>query len=84
MGGPADFENDWYVGQVKTRRRLPQAEIEALCVEMERLGAQKGKSGIVMTKRPAGRGQPTPWVIHCTEGVWRTLNKTLPNEPEAV
>lgn len=72
-GGPLDFETTGYVGQVKHRARLSLAELEALAVEMERVGFQKSppKMGVVVVKRRARK--PTPRLIVCTEAVWREM-----------
>ena len=72
-GGRMDVESARYVCQVKHRRTLSLAQLEALTVEMERLGAARGKAGIVCVKRRAGRGQPTPRLIVMTETAWRLI-----------
>ncbi len=83
VGGPVDVESDGFVCQVKERKTLSLAQQEALAVKIERIGNQKGKCGIVMTKRSAGRGVETPWLITMTEGMFRMfryLNGRLPTE----
>lgn len=84
-GGPWDFCSDAYVGQVKERKALSIAELTALTLEMERLGAQMSppRSGVVVVKHSAGRGRPTPFVVCCTETVWRALNGRMPTEDAA-
>lgn len=79
-GGAVDAESDGWVVQVKERRRLSLAELEALAVEIERVGFQTSppKLGAVMIKRSAGRGRETPWLIIVTEAVWREMNGCLP------
>jgi hypothetical protein len=78
VGGLVDAESDGVVAQVKERKHLSLAQLEALAVEIARVGGQKDKAGIVMVKRSAGRGVPTPWLIVMTEDVWRYMNGPLP------
>src|SRR5262249_37302094 len=82
QGGFVDVESDGYCVQVKERRTLSLAALEALAVEIARVASQKAvpKAGLVMVKRSAGRGYPTPWLIVMTEGVFRHLNGQLPTE----
>jgi len=72
-GGLVDVEGQHVVAQVKERRTCSLAEIEMLAVEMERIGSQRKKLGIVGLKRSAGRGRKTPWLLVMTETVWRHL-----------
>jgi hypothetical protein len=83
MGGRLDGESSSYVWQCKATARLSLAQIEALTVEMDRLGTQRLKHGLLLVKRAAGRGVETPWLIVVTESVWRALNGGLPTEPQA-
>lgn len=75
-GGALDFETDGYVEQVKHVKRLSLAELEALALEMERIGVQKSppRMGVVVVKRRAGRGRKSPRLVVVTEAVWRELN----------
>lgn len=82
QGGLVDCESGSTVCQVKERRTLSLAALEALALEIERVGAQKNKAGVVMVKRSAGRGRETPWLIIMTGAVWREMNGRLPTEPE--
>jgi hypothetical protein len=72
-GGPLDFETAEYVGQVKHVQRLSLVELEALALEMERIGREKSppKLGVVVVKRRAGQGRATPRLVILTEAVWR-------------
>jgi hypothetical protein len=79
-GGPIDVESAGVVGQVKERKRASLAQLEAWAGEIARVGDQKQKAGVVMVKRSAGRGVPTPWLVVMTEDVWRFLNGALPGE----
>jgi hypothetical protein len=55
-GGKIDVESPRYVAQVKHVARLSLAELERLAVEMEAEGRRRGKCGLVVVKRRAGRG----------------------------
>lgn len=81
-GGAIDFETDGYVGQVKHVKHLSLAELEAIALEVERIGFQKTppKMGVVIVKRRAGRGRETPRLVVLTEATWRELNGG-PREP---
>ena len=56
------------------------AALEALAVEMERLGGQKLKPGVVLVKRSAGRGVETPFLVVMTAAVFRLMNGPLPSD----
>lgn len=77
-GGPVDAESGWAVAQAKHVRRLSLAALEALALEAERQGAERAKVGLVIVKRPAGRGVETPRLVVVTEAVWRELTGALP------
>lgn len=76
-----DGESQSAVWQVKERRTLSLAQLEALAVEMERLGAQSQRAGLVVVKRSAGRGVETPMMVVCTEATWRHLMGAMPTDP---
>lgn len=78
MGGRLDGESTSAVWQVKERRTLSLAALESLAVEMERLGAQSHRAGLVLVKRSAGRGVETPMLVCCTAATWRHLMGALP------
>ncbi len=75
-GGRVDVESAQYVAQVKLVKTLSLASLEALAVEMERIGEEQGKIGVVVVKRRAGRGKETPGLIVVTEEAWRKLEWT--------
>ena len=75
-GGRVDVESPTVVAQVKHVQRLSLAQLEALAVEMAALGEERGKVGIVVVKRRAGRGKETPGLIVVTEEAWRKLEWT--------
>lgn len=80
QGGFVDCESDAYCVQVKERRTLSLSALESLTVEIERVADQKTKHGIVMVKRSAGRGRPTPWLVVMTAGTFRALNGARPTD----
>jgi hypothetical protein len=73
QGGRVDVESPRVIAQVKHRRVCSLAELERLAVELEALGRARGKLGVVVVKRRAGAGRPTPRLIVCTEQVWRDV-----------
>lgn len=73
-GGPVDVEGTAWVVQVKERGRLSLVELERLALEIDRIGNQKGKHGVLAVKRSAGRGRVTPWLLIVTEAVWREMH----------
>ncbi len=71
QGGRVDVESPRVVAQVKHVKRLSLAELEALAVELEGIGAARGKVGLVVVKRRARR--PTPRLVVMTETTWRQV-----------
>ncbi len=74
-GGPIDVESDHLVCQVKHCKTMSLREIEAESVQIERVGQEKGKTGILCIKRKGGKGTPTPLLFVMTETVWEGLQK---------
>ena len=72
-GGRVDVESPTLVVQVKHVQRLSLAQLELLAVEMEQIGAEKGKTGILVIKRRAGRGHPTKALVILTEAAFLAL-----------
>lgn len=72
-GGRVDVEGPTTVAQVKHIRRLSLAQLEALALEMEGIGSDRGKVGVVVVKRRAGRGRDTPRLVVLTEESWQVL-----------
>jgi hypothetical protein len=72
-GGRVDVEGPQVVAQVKHVRVLSLAALEALACEIEGIGRERGKLGVVFVKRRAGRGCPTPGLVVMTETVWEQL-----------
>jgi len=72
-GGRVDVESPTLVVQVKHVQRMSLAQLELLAVEMEQIGAEKGKIGLVVVKRRAGRGHPTKALVILTEAAFLAL-----------
>ena len=62
-----------YVAQVKHVSRLSLAELERIAVEMDAEGRKRGKCGLVIVKRRAGRGCRTPRLVCMTAKMWRSV-----------
>ena len=75
-----DVESPTLVVQVKHVQRMSLAQLEALATEMEQIGAEKSKTGILVIKRRAGRGHPTRTLIILTEAAFLALAPPLPSE----
>jgi len=71
--GRMDVEGPTVIAQVKHRRALSLAVLEALAVEAAEVGRARGKVGLVVVKRRAGAGRPTPRLVVMTEPVCRNL-----------
>ncbi len=72
-GGRVDVESPTLVVQVKHVQRLSLAQLELLAVEMEQIGRERGKVGVVAVKRRAGRGHSTRTLIILTEAAFLAL-----------
>ncbi len=70
-GGRVDVESPTVVAQVKHVRTLSLAALEALALEMDRIGQERGKHGLVIVKRRAGSGTKTPCLVVMTEDVFK-------------
>ena len=75
-GGRVDVETDDVVAQVKHRKTMSVPELERWATEMEEIGAEKGKIGVVVVKRRAGRGHPTRTLIILTEAAFLALARS--------
>jgi hypothetical protein len=69
-----DFESDAYIGRVRHVQRLSLIQLEALAEEMERLGANVSRIGVVIIKRRAGAGRQTPRLVVMTDMAWRRIS----------
>ncbi len=74
-GGRVDVEGPYFFPQVKHVQRLSLAQLEALAVEMADLGQQRAKDGVVVVKRKAGQGKPTPRLVIMTDEVFERVLK---------
>ena len=79
-GGRVDVETDDVVAQVKHRKTMSVPELERWATEIEQIGAEKGKTGILVVKRRTGRGHPTRTLIILTEAAFLALAPPLPSE----
>jgi len=80
-GGRVDCESACHVAQVKHVKALSLLQLEALALELETEGAHRGKTGLVIVKRRAGRGCSTPRLICMTEDAWLTLQGNPEDSP---
>jgi hypothetical protein len=81
MGGPIDAESSWAIAQCKHVRTLSLAALERLSLEAERQGTQRAKVGLVVVRRRAGRGVPTPTLVVMTAEQFRAMSGALPTDP---
>ncbi len=72
-GGRVDVESPTLVVQVKHVQRLSLAQLELLAVEMEAIGKERDRVGVVAVKRRAGRGHSTRTLIILTEAAFLAL-----------
>ncbi len=75
-GGRVDVESPTLVVQVKHVQRLSLAQLELLAVEMEAIGKERGRVGVVAVKRRAGRGHSTRTLIVMTEAAFLALARS--------
>ncbi len=75
-GGRIDVESAEYVAQVKHRKTMSVPELERWATEIEQIGAEKGKTGILVVKRRAGRGHSTRTLIILTEAAFLALARS--------
>jgi hypothetical protein len=76
-GARIDFEGPRFLGQVKHRKALSMPEIERLAEEVESIGFNAGKLGVVVTHRRAGSGTRTSRLITMTEAVWKRIKEAI-------
>jgi len=84
--GGVDVEGPRVIAKVKHRRTVSLGALEALAVEAAELGRMRGKLGLLVIKRRAGAGRPTPRLVVLTEHAWRSLqvrndDRDLPRLP---
>lgn len=78
QGGLVDVEGPNFVVQVKERKTLSLAELNRLVEEIEGIGKERGKYGLVAVKLRKGKGHPTEMLIVQTAKQWRRLtNETF-------
>lgn len=69
-----DFTSGVLLGRPRPVRRLSLAQLGALAVETEQLGAKVQKAGVAVVRRLAGEGRETPRLFVMTETAWRRLS----------
>lgn len=79
-GGPVDVESDRFVCQVKHLKTCSLSRLEALSLELEAIGTQRGKIGLVCIKRRAGRGHDTVRLLILAEPSWKAVMGTTNSE----
>jgi len=71
-----DVEGPSVIIQVKHRRILSLCALEALAVEAAAVGRTRGKLGVLVVKRRAGRGRPTPRLVVMTDHAWEECGRS--------
>jgi len=74
-GHRIDFEGPRFVGQSKYVARMSLSELTDLAQEVEEIGREKAKAGVVTVKLKRGRGKLTPRLVVVTESVWKELTR---------
>lgn len=75
QGGKVDVESDLYVVQVKERKSLSLEALTQLVEEMEAIGKEKGKQGLVAVKVRRGKGKYSPMLIVQSVNEWLETKK---------
>jgi len=73
MGGPVDYESDLIVGQDKNVKTAPLAQVERWAQDIETVGHNAGKVGLLTVKRSAGVGHKTPRLVVMTSAMFAKL-----------
>jgi hypothetical protein len=73
QGGLVDVESPNHVVQVKERKSLSLSEINRLVEEIEAIGRERGKVGLLAVKYRKGTGHPTDILIIQSATQWRRL-----------
>jgi len=72
-GGPIDAESSQFVLDAKYRGRITVPDLERWAVAIAAAGTARGKVGVLLVKRKAGAGRPTPALMILTEAAWSEL-----------
>ena len=81
-GEREDPDSPHFAGQVKNPQRLSLAELERLVEEMTIRGIDAGKVPVVLVKRSAGAGRPTPMLVVLPAGAWRIVSERFMGDLE--
>ena len=73
MGERVDIESDHFVGQCKEVKSLSLAALTALVEEMDEVGKEKDKLGVVCVKLRRGTGNPSPPLMIVSEATWKEI-----------
>jgi hypothetical protein len=84
QGGKVDVEGPLYVVQVKERKTLSLESLTQLVEEIEQLGLQRNKVGLVAVKVRRGRGKRSPLLIVQTAEHWALDNPGRHARPNRV
>ncbi len=71
QGGRVDVSGPFHVVQCKERRALSLEQLTQLVEEIEQIGLQQGKVGLVAVKVRRGRGKPSPILIVQSATQWK-------------
>lgn len=77
QGGLVDVESDRFIIQCKERRSLSLEELTQLAEQMQEVGSEKGKIGLVAAKVRRGSGRKSPALIVLTEDQWPSVMELL-------
>ncbi len=75
QGGRVDVEGPDYIVQVKERKSLSLEAITQLVEEMELIGKERGKLGLVAVKVRRGKGKQSPILIVQSIDQWKDTEK---------
>lgn len=71
QGGRIDTEGPKYITQCKERKSLSLEQVTQLVEEIEQLGKEKGKIGLLALKARRGSGRYSPILIVQTIKQWK-------------
>ena len=72
-GGRVDIESDSLVAQCKERAEISFPEMGRLAAEMEAIGKERGKLGVLFVRHKAGRGFPSPGMVVMSHATFEAL-----------
>ena len=72
-GGRVDVESETIVAQCKERAEISFPEMGRLVAEMEAIGKERGKLGVLFVRHKAGRGFPSPGMVVMSHATFEAL-----------